>query len=710
MQYNILKSIVASQKKPRELAYPSDSFFVKSKRINPYIEPGFSKSVFPHEKPSILLVSAVGASGKTTTAHVLSFDTELPILDLAKHKSVGDHTLTGVLTTAYATEHRSAVLDGLREGTHGVIIDGIDEGRSKTTGQGFEAFLDDLIQLSQGSPNTTVVIFGRNPVLFGAWMYLEDRKANVGMIEIDPFTQKQARDYIDRQVSQSIIAGQQGTYEQARDGVLTKLSGAFAPARTDDGNNANMFLSFIGYPPVLDAIVTLLRQNPNYHLIHQSLIDEAQGQLETDILIAISDYLLDRDYEEKALPNFIEGIAENVGGTLGQQLRTSLYSREEQCARVLSRALDRPFPRRIIEDNTLNEQYETAVELWCKGHPFLEDEFVRNGVFVALAVARCTLSNVSEYRELARDYAAANRPTYHLLYILAELANKENCEIDARSFNMLIQSCSEFLGINADISVHIYGSSWEESETNSDKGADLTIAIEFPDKEQERTFSLKGVICSESIPLGPYLINTSVVLPCAVNLVGSTGFEANGVCSISAEHVEISTPDLILRGISRQNQDDEQGHATLLINTRKATGGVKTVSFGTGEFEIQCAEHELGYPLRRYAHVQNMPLPSGDALFRKKYLRLRRILSDFASHKKGGLAKYRRKIDHERVLQGNLGQNILAALLQQSVLWKDSTHYHLNPDRYDKVIGFSWPQLRQNQSSNKLEQFLKPIS
>ena len=140
MKYKTLKSIISSQKDPTTLQSSSDSFFVKSKRVAPYIEPDFSKIEFPKEKPSILLVSAIGASGKTTAAHALSFDIQLPILDLAQHKAVGDNTLTGILTTAYPIDQVGAVLEGLQKGTHGIIIDGIDEGRSKTTEQGFEAF------------------------------------------------------------------------------------------------------------------------------------------------------------------------------------------------------------------------------------------------------------------------------------------------------------------------------------------------------------------------------------------------------------------------------------------------------------------------------------------------------------------------------------------------------------------------------------------
>ena len=64
---------------------------------------------------------------------------------------------------AYPIGEVGAVLEGLRKGTHGIIIDGIDEGRSKTTKQGFDAFLDDLIERSEGSTSTAIVVFWPQP-------------------------------------------------------------------------------------------------------------------------------------------------------------------------------------------------------------------------------------------------------------------------------------------------------------------------------------------------------------------------------------------------------------------------------------------------------------------------------------------------------------------------------------------------------------------
>lgn len=705
MQYNMFKSIIASKKKQITLTSDSDSFFVKHTCINPYIEPSFSKIDFPKEKPSILLVSAIGASGKTTVAQAISFDVQLPILDLAKHKAVGDNTLTGILTTAYPLNIVGTVLEGLQHGKYGIIIDGIDEGRTKTTEQGFEAFLDDLFERSKGSTAPAIIVFGRSQVILNTWIYLADKGADVGLVEFDPFSLKQARKYIDSHVEGNNLA-QKGTYVQARDLILTKLSAAFSAATPEERGEQNPFLSFIGYPPVLDAISTLLQTEKNYHSLCQSLGPATSGQLETKLLVDISEYLLRREHTDKALPNFIEEIA-NDAGPERRELLQSLYMAEEQCARVLSRALNQQFPRRLIKDDSLNERYEGAVGEWSNEHPFLEEGRMRNVVFAAFAVARCALSNISEYRDLAHSYFVKHRPTYHFLYIFYELA--KNATVEVRYFNMLIQSGSESVGVNAKISAEITGTAWEESGGDElqelDTDVELVITIEFPDKEQERAFTFRGKIgVAESIPMGPFLVNVNVTVPCAVDLTASSAIECMGSCSISARRVNIEAPALTLHQISKRNTGEE---TDFLINAHSVGGHVNEVSTRAGLMKIRCVENDVNYPLTKY--IMKAEAPTKDAMLSEKYRRLRRIFSEFASHSRGGLAKYRQKIEHERVLRGDIGWLLLNALVSEGVLKKDVRFYHVNMATFSSKLGISWHQLRRYETSNKLEKFLRNI-
>ena len=101
------------------------------------------------------------ATGKTTLAQVLSSQIGLPLFDLARYKPVGDSTLTGLLTGGFRVEDLSRVFEGIAQGAFGVIVDGIDEGRSKTTEKAFEAFLDDIARLCRNAPATSFVLLGR---------------------------------------------------------------------------------------------------------------------------------------------------------------------------------------------------------------------------------------------------------------------------------------------------------------------------------------------------------------------------------------------------------------------------------------------------------------------------------------------------------------------------------------------------------------------
>ena len=53
------------------MGLPTDSFYIAPPRSTPYIEPTFSKIVFEAERPQVILISAVGATGKSALVHVL---------------------------------------------------------------------------------------------------------------------------------------------------------------------------------------------------------------------------------------------------------------------------------------------------------------------------------------------------------------------------------------------------------------------------------------------------------------------------------------------------------------------------------------------------------------------------------------------------------------------------------------------------------------
>lgn len=710
MKYELLKSLIAKSKERIPLLTDSRSFFDVTQPVADYVPPTFTKKDHPKEQHAVLLIEAVGASGKTTTARMLSHDLGLPLLDLAKHEAVGANTLTGLLTGAYELSSLGKVLSGLATGSFGVLIDGLDEARTKTTAAGFEAFLNDIIKLGKGSGAPAVVILGRGQVLFSTWCHLSEGGADVGWLEIDPFGLDQAKQYIDKKVG-GVLPGQTGNYVAARDMILERLNAAFI--QTEAGKR-DTFNSFIGYPPVLEAVATLLSKEPNYYKLIQHLSEDGSAGMEVDLLIRICDYLLDRERDMKAFPNFIEELLTKVDHKYATELRTSLYSRSEQCARILGHAMGISYPLECIaRDRLLNDKYEEAVASWGNEHPFLSDQKLRNVVFEAMAVAVCASSGLSEHVEIALAYANKHQASYHLLYIIERIVRTGS--LDPRCFNMLVQSSADFLSNKSAVRVEVLGGDWEEEEVHANEGgereaegSELELTIEFPDLNQERSFRFRGRPGgSPVLTLGPVLINATVTHSGTVTLEGNGALEVVGTCSISAKTVEIRAKELVLTPRSADAAGPDELGQGLFVMSKQLVGHVDNVLLNGGTVQLDCMESQASFPLQKF--FNRLAKPSGDPLMRTKYLRARRIMIEFRSHSKGALAKFEDKIQHQRVLKDQLGKRVLEQLLKEGVLTHVSPMYYIDPARHAAIVGLTYQQLRMQQSSPKLEAFLSRV-
>lgn len=713
MEYYGLKSIVSSLKQQYKLEVTSSSFFVCKNRSENFIEPKFSKlDKFSLEKPPIILISAVGASGKTTTAQALSADLGVPILDLAKHKPVGAHTLSGILIDHYPNTVTD-VLDGLKTGSYGIIIDGVDEGRSKVTEEGFEAFLDNIINLAKTAKGTSIIMLGRGQTLMHTWCYLEDNKVATGLVQIEPFDLEQAQKYIDLHVGKP-QSGQQETYTQARDRILETLGAAFQV--TDVVKDE--FMKFLGYPPVLGAIATLLKQEGNYHKIYSSLVGGTGHDIEVNLLIQIGDYLLDREQKEKAQVNFVNEIAQKIGGEPGKFLQVNLYSKEEQCARVLAHTLGRTLNRQYISDLAINQEYEKALSIWCSEHPFLQENKVRNPVFAAVSLTRCLLSDIEEYNEIAIKYAEKNTPSYFFLYMMGALHNRG--KVSLAMCNILMQSCSDFLGVNADVTVELESDDFEEEKCSKNKNkkvkkddikwsdAELNINVNLKDKNQEKEFLFKSRVFENSkLNLGPTLVGARVLVPCNINIQGENRIEVFSDCWVSAKEVHIRAPEISMPRLSFAEMDGKGASTSLMIEANNISGKVEAISPKDSNLMLFCEKDTLEYPLTK--HVCGAPSTNMDAEMQMKYKRLRRIFVDFRSHSKGGLAKYRAKVENRRVVKNEAGRAILDALVNDGILTYDHSFYYVQPDKLSEKTGINWEDLKHRKTTPQLEKYLSKI-
>lgn len=696
MNYYNLKSIVSATKKNFPMRAPSDSFCLTGKRDKPYITPNFSKGIFETERPAVILISAVGATGKTALAQVLANETGLPLLDLGGHKPVGDNTLTGLLTSTFRTEDLSEIFLGLAQGSYGVIIDGVDEGRSKTTEKGFEAFLDDIVRLCVTSENTSFVLLGRTKILDDCWLYLSEKGISTGLITISSFDLPSARSYIDS-YTRAQESKFQAQYTETRDYILNMLSNAFSdnPKQSSDS-----FLSFIGYPPVLDSIVTLLGREPNYHKLLTQLQSTSASNVEITLLHRITTYILQREKDQKVIPNIVNPLISDLPKSLQDEISEKVFGFEEQCLRLVAFCLNKPLSQKIINEPVLNEKYEEQLLAWLPEHPFLTGTRFRNVVFEAVALA--TLMNLrdSEYVPMVLEYLDSHKHSYHLVYLLSIISQDGYVPIEY--LRAVLGSSLEFRSTNTTVELAVEGPDTDEFMSGT---AEIEIEIlSGKDEGTSKTFTFhSNVSVYSSIALGEHLSTTYVSLPCHVVLASGQDIELTAPVEIYADTISLEAKALTLKHAPKANPED-----SVILQVRSLRSTLESVTTNGVALRIATTEEGTLYPLVQYAEKKPQ-LPS-DKLIAAKYIRLRRILMAFRSHSRGTMARYKSKIESDRVLRNEMGHALLRKLLADRILTAEGNFYFLQPEGINTHLGVTWIDLRMGKTSDKLIQYLRSIT
>lgn len=703
VNFHNLKSVIATQKTTFQMRVPTDSFRLAPKRERPYIQPTFTKVAFDTEKPAVVLISAVGATGKSALAQILSNETGLPLLDLARHKPVGDNTLTGLLTTAFPVEDLSGIFDGIRRGTYGIIIDGIDEGRSKTNDKAFEAFLDDIVRLGGTAPSTSFVLLGRTHILEDCWFYLSGKGTAAGLVTISPFDLERARDYIDEFTS-GLSSGQEAQYREARDSILTKLAGVFTDGTETGGDGG--FLSFIGYPPVLDAVVTLLQEEPNYHRIQIELENPDSNNVEINLLYRIASYILRREKELKVVPNIVQPLVADMPKQDKDRILAGVYEAEEQCLRLVGHCLERPLNLDQIPEPLINEKYEQQLVSWLPEHPFIMDHQFRNAVFEAVAIATLIVSDRSTALQLALDYLDSHKYNYHLVYLLDRISADGRIPISC--LRALLGSALEFQSTSASVELHVDGPGVDDGVAAGTASRTVETQVEIimgVDGSKSKTFAFRSDLAGiTTVSLGQRLASTYVSLPCEVVLSGAQELELTAPVEVSAAKINLRSPALVLR--HQPQLSPEEKHVLLESTSMDSTVG----SIVTNGVELVLSVSDragLTYPSIQYVQ-KKQTLPT-DPLLKEKYLRLKRILVHFRSHSRGSMAKYKNKVDNERVAGNDIGQAVLRQLLKDGILTLEGAFYFMHPENVDTHLGVSWQDLKKGRISDKLVQYLRVV-
>lgn len=316
----------------------------------------------------IILVSARGSAGKSTTAKYLSAVLDCPLWLLEKDSAVGATSLSLKLARYFSNYDPESVVAGMDRPT--ILIDSLDEARSRISGTSWSEFLESLFQYS--SRGARLVLLGRERTLEEVWLTLADAGARLAWLEISHFGREDRLHYVDSKVEatakdRSIVAG--AHYVRARDAIIQSLAGSLSNNAAD---------AFVGYAPVLDAVATVLSTDDNLFSLVKHF-DAAQGGTRGLVeLRSIIDRLLKREQTKVApLANDL-GLAESL-----------VYTPDEQIGWLCADLLHAPQPDLShIGDAQAQSTYRKQLRGFLEDHPFRSGDRWASTVFAAYVANR----------------------------------------------------------------------------------------------------------------------------------------------------------------------------------------------------------------------------------------------------------------------------------------------------------------------------------
>jgi hypothetical protein len=605
------------------------------------------------------------------------------------------------------------VYEGLRNGGLTIIIDALDEARIKATAESFEAFLGDIGEHAGGSAGIAFVLVGRTQIAEVAWLVLADLGIQTRLLSIEPFSRDQANQYIERRVqahgdsAARLLRAHPEPFRAARDLIFDHLEGSVAGAASD-----GVVQAFLGYAPVLDAIAILLAGESNLAQTVRDLregLDAAQPS-HTAVLEQVLDHILLREQHAKLLYNVKPSLAPTAAHH-GWSDWDSLYTRQEQCARLTALIL-RVEPGLVVGPKELQRPYEEAVAAFLHEHPFLIDGArPANVVFEAYLFAYILLHGTT--RLGAAVAKRLSEPEYRPSRLFADFylhLRPRGVPVPAEHVGWLYDA---MIAAESD-RLHV-GFSLDGEEARDEAAAEpSTLDGEFswfaPNGEglwtRVRTEDFAVEVGPDStFYLRRYVRRAAVTVPCDV-VVGNGG----GDCAIGP-NVMINCRELRLEaervvvgahGQQASGEDEDDG---VVLEALRFVGKVGAPPTAHVPLQVNWPGAEA-YPWNEFQRTRPREMGT-DLRLHAAYRRFRRIVMTLRSHSRGSLARTRKKIEHERVMQGELGWKLLGQLVSDGILDLRDGFYHWVPEAASAQVGVTWHQLRRFEISRQLRTYLE---
>lgn len=641
--------------------------------------------------PKVIIVSAAGATGKSELTKYLSATFNMPIFDLASHAPVASNSLTGLFYDTLGPHGLASYIAGLQEGTAAMIIDAIDEGYLKTTVAAYEAFLDGIISIASSAKGTPFILLGRSNIVDHSALYLWEKGVSAEILQIEPFTIEQAKDFIDKRLPEAALNAQ---YRVVRDHIINSVEGFF---KNESEISKKESQAFIGYAPVLLSIVILLTKTKNFKALHEELI--AKNDRGVELLLDIMSLILTRDREEKILPVLNEQLCDGRDKNFIDDIKGRAYNSEEQCLRILCYLLGQSPDIELTGDAGFNHQYEKLADIWLKEHPFIHGGKIQNAVFESYVVA--TLMQFDKYESLVLKYLQTRYKNAFMLFFIFEKLSKD--KLIKPSFLQYIYASLKSLD---DKSI-FYGMDVIADQEAEGKN-EVEVNIDFFNNVEERPiykFSMMLPV-KGSLPFSTKLANANINIPVNIQLKGKR-VELKSPLMITCVNLELDTTEFVIEGKKNEDITIECDHFSVDYSSGQIP---QLVNYMSDESDLLLfCDNKPEHPFLNFYNegTPEYSTLSGDIL--EKYNRLRKILMQFRSHSKGELAKLKDKVEHPRILKNPMGWKVLTSLKSCGVVFEEAHLYKLNPNALHEFIGLTYLDLKKKSMNGKTIEFLESI-
>ena len=597
---------------------------------------------------SVILVSAPGAVGKSTLARQIAFRTGSVYVDLATADPVGGNTISGGLA-------RSRIYSAWENGSITALVDGLDEALLKTTREGFEAFLSDVVALSEDRDMPTV-LFGRTGSIQDAWLVLTDKlDEQVSVLEIGYFEPGASIDFAEARLKASYPHRSHPSVDRQ---ALKLLLDGLRNQTASDGDR------FAGYAPVLQAVAEHVGRETNPSLLVTEL---QQGSQSPVTLHSVISAILKREQTKlESLPLQESDCARN------------LYSPDEQLAHLVSRVYRTPKPDLPNLSAQDIETYANALETWVDTHPFIDGGTGTSSVvFQAVISARALKNDVAASEALRKELVkgdAAN-PFLYVFYT-TENTEAETNLLPEEHIGVMYSSIRASLAQGDSASLLVEE---PESDSNQAVAADVTIEISRSWHNTPITLSFE-TRASGTIRLGPHVKDVSITMPNARVEVGHST-ESSFVAPVIIQCADLA---IMAEKVIAETTPDSQTRAVYLQADEFSGPTMTTVPVLRNSVMLfVCWPGAANYPWTSFA-IEQPATQSDDPLIDEALRRFRKFVVEFRSHKNGGLARSRHKIDSSRMTKGT-GQVVLNAMLDAGIVTRDQARYYLDADRLGEL-------------------------